>query len=54
MPMTKTANPPAPPVERDPAPVAVPRVTYTTIEGNTTKIPAPADQADALPTEENK
>lgn len=52
--MTKTANPPAPPVERDTAPTKVPRVTYTTIEGTTTKIPAPADQADAPPTEESK
>lgn len=52
--MTKTPNPPAAPVGRTPAPADVPRVTYTTIEGITTKIPAPADQADAPPTEENE
>ena len=32
----------------------VQRVTYTTIEGITTIIPAPSDQADALPTEEKE
>lgn len=52
--MAKTPNPPAPPAERTPAPAEVPRVMYTTIEGITTIIPAPSDQADAPPTEEKE
>ena len=57
--MAKTPNPPAAPVELKPAPppappAVVPRVTYTTIEGITTVIAAPAAAAAPTPTEENE
>lgn len=52
--MTKTPNPPAPPVDRTPAPADVPRVTYTTIEGITTTVNAPVAPTPTQPTEENE